>query len=123
MESGQAELAVLWAAWVERFSGRRVSAALSFLLGASHRRGRLDTSGPAVGMTVAARVFGCFVFLVAFAMAHEQVVEAAGTNTPTGHQRPAPSSPRVACRPPSRTSLRNTRHASPTEVVHTSADA
>ena len=73
MESGQAELSVLWRAWVERFSGRRVAAALSFLLIPLIGAVGWIVESPAVGVTVAALVFGCFVFLVAFAMAHREV--------------------------------------------------
>ena len=73
MESGQAELSVLWRAWVERFSGRRVPAALSFLLVPLIGAVGWIVQSPAVGVTVAALVFGCFVFLVAFAMAHREV--------------------------------------------------
>ena len=73
MESGQAELSVLWRAWVERFSGRRVAAALSFLLVPLIGAVGWIVESPAVGVTVAALVFGCFVFLVAFAMAHREV--------------------------------------------------
>ena len=73
MESGQAELSVLWRAWVERFSGRRVVAALSFLLIPLIGAVGWIVESPAVGVTAAALVFGCFVFLVAFAMAHREV--------------------------------------------------
>lgn len=73
MESGQAELSVLWNAYVERFSGRRIAAALSFLLVPLVGAVGWIAETPAVGVTVAALVFGCFVFLVAFAMAHREV--------------------------------------------------
>ena len=73
MESGQAELSVLWKAYVERFSGRRVAAALSFLLVPLVGAVAWMLHGPAVGVTVAAIVFGGFVFLVAFAMAHREL--------------------------------------------------
>jgi hypothetical protein len=73
VESGQAELSVLWGADVERFSGRRVAAALSFLLVPLVGAVGWIVQGPAVGITAAALLFGCFTFLVAFAMAHRDL--------------------------------------------------
>ena len=82
MQSGQNELMVLWQAWVERFAGRRVTAALSFLLVPLVGVTGWVTSGPAIGITAAVGIAACFVFLVAFAMAHELAVETADPGAP-----------------------------------------
>ncbi|MGZ6895784.1 MAG: hypothetical protein ACXVK4_10350 [Acidimicrobiia bacterium] len=86
MESGQTELSILWNAYVERFSGRRVAAALSFLLVPVVAAVGWIVKSPAVGVTAAAGVLACFVFLVAFAMAHKEAA-------------PAPAPPRVSAAP------------------------
>jgi len=73
MQTGQEELAVLWASWVERFSGRRVVAALSFLLIPLIGIVGWRVEGPALGITAATGVLACFLFLLAFAMARREL--------------------------------------------------
>lgn len=84
MESERAELKILWEAYLERFSGRRLAATLSVLLIPLIGVVGWVVDGPALGITSAAGVLACFLFLVAFAMAHREV-----TSAPASPPQPA----------------------------------
>jgi hypothetical protein len=79
---------VLWRAWVDRFSGRRLAAALSFVIIPLIGYVGWRVESAAVGITAAAGMFGCFAFLVAFAMAHREVKAMPASPTTVA---PAPS--------------------------------